>query len=258
MEVLQFSEQQTKHSHQFGSHTELHYHFHFNALISCYPKSLFGAEIVCSFFSQLPFLIRVLGLMQQQVSWNIQAKTQLPRYFWNGMMCGKSTSLQTQLFHKTFFSKWGWAQDTGWTLEQSKFCSLVMFDVTVLLNISFPQHSDVSIQLERALGLETHSHALEKTAPKIQSLTMHYPEKWMFWNNQMLPTQDQKTPEFSVSRLLYSSWPRMTERQMTPSRVSNPKCFIPLHTIATFSSYSYAVKCCMQIPYQDVFYNSLK
>lgn len=55
-----------------------------------------------------------------------------------------------------------------------------MFDVTVLLNISFPQHSEVLIQLERALRLETHSHALEKKASKIQSLTMLYPEKWMF------------------------------------------------------------------------------
>lgn len=142
--------------------------FHFNVFISCSPKFFCGAAIVCSFFSQLPFLILVLGLMQQQVSWNIQAKTQLPGYFWNGMMCGKSTSLQPQLFCKTFFSKWGWAQETGWTLEQSKFCLLVMFDVTVLLNIPFSKHFDVLIQLERALGLGTHSHALEKTSPKIQ------------------------------------------------------------------------------------------
>lgn len=168
MELLQFSEQQTKYSQQSGSHTALHYSFHFNVLISCSLKLFFGAEIVCSFFPQLRFLIFALRLMKQQVSWNIQAKTQLPRHLWTGVMCGKSTSLQTQLFCKTFFSKWGWAQETGWTLEQSKFCLLVMFDATVLLNISFSPCFDVLIQLERALDLGTHSHALEKTAPKIQ------------------------------------------------------------------------------------------
>lgn len=50
MEVLQFSEQQTKFSQQFGSHAPLHYGFHFNVLISCSPKIFFGAEIVCSLF----------------------------------------------------------------------------------------------------------------------------------------------------------------------------------------------------------------
>lgn len=43
-----------------------------------------------------------------------------------------------------------------------------MFDATVMLNISFSPHFDVLIQLERALDLGTHSHALEKTAPEIQ------------------------------------------------------------------------------------------
>lgn len=43
-----------------------------------------------------------------------------------------------------------------------------MSDVTVILNISFSQHFDGLIQLERALGLGTHSHALGKTASKIQ------------------------------------------------------------------------------------------
>lgn len=43
-----------------------------------------------------------------------------------------------------------------------------MADVTVFLNISFPKHFDVLIQLGRVLGLGTHSHALEKTAPEIQ------------------------------------------------------------------------------------------
>lgn len=196
MEVLQFSEQQTKCSQQFESHTKLQYSFHFNVLISCSLKFFFGAEIVRSFFPPASISYSCSGInaatsFLEYLSKDTATKIPLKWYdVWEEYFSANSNILHD------IFSKWGRAQETGWTPEQSKFCLLVIFDVTVLLNISFSQHFDVLIQLERALGLETHSHALGKTASKTQSLTVLHPEEGMFWDNQMLPTQDQKIAVF--------------------------------------------------------------
>lgn len=79
-----------------------------------------------SVVSQLLFHILVLGLLQPQVLWNFQAKTQLPRCFRNGAKCVGRVLLCNFNYSAILWDilpKWDWAQKTGWTLEKSKLLS---------------------------------------------------------------------------------------------------------------------------------------